>query len=46
MKKKKLNFSEPLNDNISIKQLLNLINEKYSTANLNDCYLHIEEGNS
>ena len=46
MKKKKLNFSEPLNDNISIKQLLNLINERHSTANLNNCYLHIEDGDS
>lgn len=46
MKKKMLEFVEPLIDNISIKQLLNLINERYSAANLNDCYLHIEEGDS
>lgn len=46
MKKKMIKFVEPLNDNISIKQLLNIINEneRYSTANLNDCYLWVEEG--
>ena len=37
MKKKMLEFVEPLSDNISVKQILNIINEKYPTANLNDC---------
>lgn len=46
MKKKILKIGEPLCNGISIKQLLNLINEKYSTANLNDCYLYIEGGDS
>lgn len=45
MKKKILDFNEPLEDGVSVREVLDIINQKYGNVNLYECYFRIADGN-
>jgi len=45
MKKKILDFNEPLEDGISVREVLDIINQKYGNVNLYECCFRIDESN-
>ena len=45
MKKKLLNFNEPLKENISVGEILDIINQRYGKVNLYECQFYIDNPN-
>lgn len=45
MKKKILKYNEPLEENVSVGEVLDIINQKYGKVNLYECYFRIDDGN-